>query len=52
VVNEKIKQALRLCVRDLERRATGKAGIDVVPPFEFVAFTHLPAEQHDAAVAK
>ena len=36
----------------LKRRAPGKAGIDVMPPLEFVAFAHLPAEQHDAAIAQ
>lgn len=38
--------------RSLQRRAAGEACIDVVPPLEFVAFAHLPAEQHDAAVAQ
>jgi hypothetical protein len=34
----------------LERRAAGEAGVDVVPPFEFVAFAHLPAQQDDPSV--
>ena len=39
-------------IKRLERRAAGEAGVDVVPPFEFVAFAELPAEQNDAAVAE
>ena len=37
-------------VFSVEWRAAGEPGIDVMPPFELVAFTHLPAQQDDAAV--
>ena len=37
---------------ELQRRPAGEARVDVVPPLQFVAFAHLPAEQHDAAVAQ
>ena len=36
----------------LKRRASGKAGVDIVPPLELVAFAQLPAEQDDAAIAQ
>ena len=57
MVNEKIKQELRVSwvIRVdlwLERSSAGEARVDVVPPLQFVAFAHLPAEQYDAAVAK
>ena len=35
----------------LQRGAASEARVDVVPPLQFVAFAHLPAEQHDATVA-
>jgi hypothetical protein len=38
--------------KGLQRCAAGEAGVDVVPPLEFVAFAHLPAEQDHAAVAQ
>jgi len=36
----------------LQGSTTCEAGVDVVPPFEFVTFAELPTEQHDATVAK
>lgn len=39
-------------VKRLERGAACEAGVDIVPPLEFVAFAELPAEQYDAAVAE
>ncbi len=35
----------------LERLTASEACINVVPPFDAVAFAELPAEQHDASVA-
>ena len=34
----------------LEGLATSKAGLDIVPPFDIVAFVGLPAEQDHAAI--
>ena len=36
----------------LKRSAASEACIDVVPPFELVPFTELPAEQDDTTVAE
>ena len=36
----------------LERGAAGEARVDVMPPFELVAFAELPAEQDDTAIAE
>jgi hypothetical protein len=48
------RQAPRFNVRTvgLKRCASGKAGFDIVPPFDLVTFTELPAKQHDAAIAQ
>ena len=35
----------------LEGLAAAESGLDVMPPFELIAFIGLPTEQHDAAVA-
>ena len=35
----------------LERLAAAESGLDVMPPFELIAFIGLPTEQHDAAVS-
>ena len=37
---------------DLERSASSEARINIMPPFEFVAFAELPAKQHDATVTE
>ena len=37
---------------NLKRRAACEASIDVVPPFQFVPFAELPAEQDHPAVPK
>ena len=54
MVNEKIRQGLGLAGDgrrvNLKRRSAGEAGVDVVPPFQLIAFAQLPAEQdHPAA---
>src|SRR5215470_10365605 len=41
-----------LCNLWLKWGAAGEAGVDVVPPLEFVAFAELPAEQHDTTVTQ
>lgn len=38
-------------VRLLKPLAAGETGFDFVPPFYFVIFAELPAEEDDAAVA-
>ena len=35
----------------LQRLASRESGIGVMPPFDLVAFTELPAEQHDPAAS-
>jgi hypothetical protein len=41
---EVVDWGYRLKMRFLEWGPTGKTGVDIVPPFEFVALAHLPAE--------
>lgn len=47
-----VAEGVRVCGKVSERRAATEAGVDIVPPFEFIAFAELPAEQDDAAVAQ
>jgi hypothetical protein len=32
--------------------SSGKASFDIVPPFDVIAFAHLPAEQNDTPIAQ
>ena len=36
----------------LERSPSGEPGVDVVPPFELVTFSELPAKENDPSVPK
>ena len=36
----------------LEGGASSETGVDVVPPFQFIAFAELPAEQDNSALAQ
>ena len=36
----------------LKRSASSETGLDVVPPFQFIAFADLPAQQHYSAISQ